>query len=483
MKKSKFLKIIVICVLFICVGFTIVVFANGIKNKTVDKYAVTLLTDCFIKDSEAIEYFEEKCYEDTGIKLKIINSSNRFWENFLISRLTLGNSADIIKAPENITYFAKNGHVIPITDYINNSEGMKKIYKNSPEVFETYRLDGEIYGIGKYRTTTRVLWIRKDILDNLGIKVPVNIDEFTNMLYELKKYGDKHGLSPMLINGDVSNLNIFASAYSIRMDVFMKGQVYVEPFFLEEFKEFATYMKYLYDEKYIDSTFPSTRNYNTIRKKFGEGKSISIVMWDNIYTNLSTKLENNNIKDYEIIPVPAFETEKGVFGIEYLPPGDPFSITDQCENIEDAFSIIEWMYTDEDGILSTCFGIEGYNYKLENGKIVGFERVKHFGQGFPPIDKEFEFPFDLPESAEKLLYHYENICKDLDRYKDIIPKKTVAFNNVKYSELYPKIQNKRNELFFKYLTNELSYDEMINNFKEFYYRNNIDKILEELNGD
>lgn len=483
MKKRKIFKIIFICILFICVSFTIVVFANSIKNKKVDKFAITLLTDCFINDSVAIEFFEEKCYEDTGVKLKIINSTNRFWENFLIARLTIGNSADIIKAPENLTYFAKNGHLIPITDYINNSEGLKKIYKNSPEVFDTYRLDGEIYGIGKNRTTTRALWIRKDILDNLGIDVPKNIDDFTNMLIELKKYGGNHGFSPMLINGDVSNLNIFASAFSIRMDIFMKEEVYVEPFFLKEFKDFSMYIKYLYDERLIDSIFPSTRNYNTIRKKFGEGKSASIVMWDNIYSNLAMKLENNNIKDYEIIPMPAFETEEGVLGIEYLPPGDPFSITDQCENPEDAFKVIEWIYTDEDGILSSCFGIEGYNYKLDEGKIIDFEKVKHFGQGFPPVDNEFEFPFDLPENAKKLLYHYENIYKDLNKYNDIIPKKTVAFNNVKYSELYPKIQNKRNKLFFKYLTNELSYDEMISKYKDFYYKNNIDKILEELNGD
>ncbi len=163
------------------------------------------------------------------------------------------------------------------------------------------------------------------------------MDELYEMLLTLKGYGEANDMHVVIFKRDCNNLSIFASAFGLRMEIFKKNDRFVDPFLEDEFFYYASYLKALYDDNILTDKSLSIDSYGTLRDDFGKGKSISIVMWDNIHTSLATRLNKNDIPDYEIMPLPAFATDHGVFGIEYVPPGEPFVITKSCKNKDKAF--------------------------------------------------------------------------------------------------------------------------------------------------
>ncbi len=90
-----------------------------LKDDIQSEEVVTLMTDCFINKPEAVEKFEQLCYEDTGIALKIIHSTQNEWETYLVSKFAVGDTADIVKVSENITPLVKENHIVPLNEYID----------------------------------------------------------------------------------------------------------------------------------------------------------------------------------------------------------------------------------------------------------------------------------------------------------------------------------------------------------------------------
>ncbi len=52
--------------------------------------------------------------------------------------------------------------------------------------------------------------------------------------------------------------------------------------------------------------------------------------------------------------------------------------------------VLEWIYTDEEGIIASSFGISGLDYAVLDGVVQTENRV-HYGQGFPPVIKRLVF--------------------------------------------------------------------------------------------
>lgn len=476
-KMKTILKIVIglLLVLGLYAYIRVVAYENSLKQTGV----ITMMTDTFSGDLASIEAFQDLCYEETGIELYIIEYPKTNWELFLFSSFSSGSVADIAKASDNLNYFIDRGVVAPMNPYMEESKPMQKLYNIAPENFDTYTVDGQIYGIGKNRITTRSLWVRKDIMEALELEYPSSLVELEQMLLAFKAYDQTDG--GLIIPGSFKNLAIFMSSFGLRPEIYLEDGVYVDPFYQPNFEAFSQFIKSLYDNKAFNAQFPTMNSYSASRKSFGKGEGYSLVMWDNAYSVLKSYLETHG-NDGELVAIPAFETELGVFGVEYIPPSDPFVISSECENKEAAFRVLEWILTEESGILASSFGIEGINFTLEDNHVIGLDKTHHRGQSFPPIDKTFEMPYILPDSIQETLTSYETIMADVRKYEEIIPKKQMVVHNLRYNEKYVKILEKRDELFFDYLVDEITYSEMMSLYEAFYIENEIDEIIEELNG-
>ena len=450
------------------------------NTENISENSITLMTDCFVdKSLEVKNRFEQLCYADTGIRLKIIDYSKNDWELFLISRINLDDVADIIKAPDNILPLIHSKKIIPLTGFIVNSGKMSDLYRRSPYVFDTYRYKNEIYGVGKNRISSQCLWVRKDMMEKLEIQFPEDMEQLKKMLSELKNFNKD--VSAVIYTNELEELSVFASAFGLRMEIYWKNGKYYEPFFQRSFYMFAEYIKELYSLGVFGRGHHNSLKYRYVREKFGKGEGASVIMWDNIYSNLYHKLESSGIENFEIAPLPPFRTSDGIFGIEYLPPSDPFAITSKCSNPEAAFRVLEWIYTYETGILASSFGIEGLTYTVDENNRVEMDSVEHLGQGFPQIDEEFIHPYTLPAVVEKTVYYCNNVTRSLNKYEEILPRKIMMADSEKYSSVYHKLQKKRNLLFYNYIFNKITFEKMVNDFEKYYLKHGIYDILDELN--
>ncbi len=100
------------------------------------------------------------------------------------------------------------------------SEQFSDLVKRASELIESYTFDNKVYGIGKNRITTKNLWVRKDIMDDLDLSLPSTMDELYEMLLTLKGYGEANDMHVVIFKRDCNNLSIFASAFGLRMEIF-----------------------------------------------------------------------------------------------------------------------------------------------------------------------------------------------------------------------------------------------------------------------
>ncbi len=438
------------------------------------------MTDCFsAKDPELKQAFEKLCLEQTGVKLKILNSPRHFWELFLISRINLGDAADIIKAPANLLPLITQNKLLPLNPFMENSPAMSRLYVRSPQNFDTYCFEGQFYGIGKNRISSKCLWVRKDILNKWKLTFPATMEEVKNMLIFLKNH--ERELFPLVFSNNMKDLSIFASAFGLRMEVYQKNKIFYEPFFQESFPSFAAYIRGFYEAGLFTPDFPSLISYHHTRDLFGEGKGSSIIMWDNIYSALHQRLTRAGIQNFEILPLPPFSTEEGVFGIEYLPPLEPFAITSKCKNPQAAFKVLEWIFTREGGILASSLGIEGLSYRIDKNNTAQMETTLHLGQGFPWVNRDFSPSFSLPEHIQRSMDYCNAVMDAVHLHEQRLPQKIMMPRNRLYSSLYFELQEQRARLFFAYVQGKMSYEDMMKKFKTFYRQKGLFEILDEMN--
>jgi putative aldouronate transport system substrate-binding protein len=88
--------------------------------------------------------------------------------------------------------FAKQGAFLPLDDYIQKYPTLKTV----PDfVWDSMRVNGKVYAIPQYSPKYQVVTIvRKDWLDNLGLKVPTNYEELKQVALAFTKNDpDKNG--------------------------------------------------------------------------------------------------------------------------------------------------------------------------------------------------------------------------------------------------------------------------------------------------
>lgn len=110
--------------------------------------------------------------------------------------MAAGDLPDMIgmeSADANFVKWAKQGAFLPLNDYIDKYPSLKAVPKY---VWDAVTVDGKIYGIPQYFPSKygKKPLIRKDWLDNLGLKMPTTYDELKNVAIAFAKNDpDKNG--------------------------------------------------------------------------------------------------------------------------------------------------------------------------------------------------------------------------------------------------------------------------------------------------
>ncbi len=308
-----------------------------------------------------------------------------------------GDIPDVVRIDfaDDFQKYAQQGAFVDLTDLINETDTPNIMREVSAEAFEQAKVNGKIYGIpyqggpgAGYRWD---LVMRTDYLKEIGAETPKTLDEYYNVLKQIKaKYPDVIPLGGYTAQiGDVKYANnsfdnIFG-AFSVTPGFFTEKDGKFSNYDIEpQMREALLFLQQMYKEGLIDKEFATIKE-EQLRTKLYSGKLFSWMGWWSTPGGYDTQIETNmliksgDLKADGTLPDQSNEPYKyltltdslvGPDGNAVAPAGAPFSqmnaISVKTKDPKKVLAIIEESLSHENQML-TVWGIEGEDYKVENG--------------------------------------------------------------------------------------------------------------------
>lgn len=339
-----------------------------------------------LEDTAIFKWMEEK----TNVKLKVTNSTN-LTENSekLNIALNSGDYPDVFikggMTPDELLEYGSQGIFIQLDDLLKKyAPNYCKLIDERDDWAAVTSSDGHIYStfeLSKPNTgNTPNMWINQKWLDNLGLKMPTNEDEFYNVLKAFKEQdadgdGDPNNEIPWIASSDITPVEDILPLFGFDM------QGWWDPWCVSEdgksieyfptsdrYKEVLKFITKCYSEGllYKDS-FSTTAEQVAAMGQTGESIGV-FCHWHpgNVvgYYDSTKSADENKITQYTaMLPFTGakWPTAGG------LNRGG-FAITDKCKYPEIMTAWVDLLYSEE-GARVVNYGIEGDTYDLVDGKV------------------------------------------------------------------------------------------------------------------
>ncbi|MCL6458037.1 MAG: extracellular solute-binding protein [Gorillibacterium sp.] len=312
-------------------------------------------------------------------------------------KIASGDIPDVVKIDfaDDFQKYAQQGAFVDLTDLINEQDTPNIMREVPQDVFEKAKVNGKIYGIpyqgGPGAGYRWGLNMRKDFLEKVGATTPKTLDEYYNLLKKIKAempdviplggYTAQIGEQKFANN---SFDHIFG-AFGVTPGFFTEKDGKFSNYDIEpKMKEALQFLQKMYAEGLIDKEFPTIKE-EQLRTKLYSGKLFSWMGWWSTPNGYDTQIETGELiksgglaKDGSL-PDQANEPYKyltltdslvGADGTAVAPMGAPFSqmnaISVKTKDPKKVLAIIEESLSLENQML-TVWGIEGEDYKIENG--------------------------------------------------------------------------------------------------------------------
>ena len=119
----------------------------------------------------------------TGVEIEIIQPDHDAYYDVVGQTIASGDWPDVILLGS--TYYAgyaSEGVLWDMTEAWENSDMLASGAIPNPELIDGLKIDGRLYGITPARGNGCVTYIKKAWLDNVGLGVPTNYDEYLKVL-------------------------------------------------------------------------------------------------------------------------------------------------------------------------------------------------------------------------------------------------------------------------------------------------------------
>ena len=275
-----------------------------------------------------------------------------------------------------------DGNIYALNDIIDQyCPNLKAYLESRPDVDRQCKTDsGNYYMFPFVRgdpglQVTMGLMIRQDWLDDLGLSIPTNIDEWHDTLTAFKE--QKGATAPFTYEftmGSLTSNMPFAYAYNAPRGYFLGDDGKVHFGAAEEgYKQYLTTMNQWYAEGLLDPDI-ATASFDQVSAKMTSGAGGASFGWAGSRMGLWTSAAIANDPDYNLQPAPypsakAGETAKMGQIDNLVPNQGGVAITTSCKDIEAAARLLDWAYSEE-GHLYYNFGTEGVSYTMVDGEPV-----------------------------------------------------------------------------------------------------------------
>ncbi|MCK9860131.1 extracellular solute-binding protein [Paenibacillus sp. ATY16] len=398
-----------------------------------------------------VPFFQE-WQKRTGVNLRFIQPPANQAKQALNVMLASGELPDMIEYewatfPGGPEKAIKDGYILRLNDLIDRyAPNLKRYLSEHPDIDKQIKTaDGSYYvfpfiqGDARLRTYQGPI-IRKDWLEELGLSVPVTIDDWHAVL---KAFKEKKGVqAPLTFLSTPSPLfgvenGAFVGAFGVKKGFYLKdGQVKFGP--IEPgYKQFLSLFRDWYAEGLIDRNI-ATVDTRTIDSSMLNGRSGASI-WNagsGIGTWLPLLKEKDPDAEFVAAPYPVLhQGERPMFGQRvnpYMSSGG-VAISTNSSHAEEAVRMLDYGYGEE-GHLLFNFGIEGVSYTMQGGKptytdlilhnpdklapsqaIAMYSRASYFGPFVQDVAYMEQY-YMLPEQKEAV-----NIWADTEAEKYMLP--------------------------------------------------------------
>lgn len=295
-----------------------------------------------------------------------------------------GSAPDLVfeYSPATRSTLYQQGQLMPLKDMIAQySTDYKALAEKYPNIVAAGLMDdGELYGFGKINASCfqRVVLIRKDWLDKLGLSIPQTLEDYYEVCRAFSE-DDPDG------NGE---RDTYAIAMSYRAnetlnqmiygDVIMEGENEMR-YGWDDIARRLTFKKWLYDNSYVDREYMSDTNGANAMQSFLNGKT-GILPW---LTTLGASWALNDYTTFKannpdgvlaVAPYPEID------GVRYMPTiQNPVQITAyvnaSCKNPEAVMEYVDFACSKEFAMAFT-YGIQGEHYEMKDGMPVSLDNEK-----------------------------------------------------------------------------------------------------------
>lgn len=312
-------------------------------------------------------------------------------------KMSSGDIPDVVKIDfaDDFQKYAQQGAFVDLTNMINEKDTPNILKEVPKEVFEQAKVNGKIYGLpyqggpgAGYRWN---MVMRTDFL--AGAAAPKTLDEYYNLLKKIK--ADKPDVIPL--GGYTAQVGQQKYANNSFDHIF--GAFGVTPGYFTEtngkfsnydidprMKDALLYLQKMYADGLIDKEFATIKE-EQLRTKLYSGKLFSWMGWWSTANDYDTQIETNLLKqkgqlatdgklpDQSNTPYKYLTLSGSLVGADgkaVAPAGAPFgtmnAISAKTKDPARVLKIIENSLSLENQML-TVWGIEGEDYKIENGKM------------------------------------------------------------------------------------------------------------------
>ncbi|RAV08304.1 extracellular solute-binding protein [Paenibacillus contaminans] len=293
---------------------------NKNKKLTITSIAGTWFSPVPSPDGEGVKKINEKFNID--FKPQFVPYDE--YENKLPVVMAAGDMPDMVdmeSANANFVKWAKQGAFLPLNDYINKYETLKAVPKY---VWDAVTVDGKIYAIPQYFPLKygKKPIIRKDWLDNLGLKMPTNYDELKQVAIAFTKNDpDKNGKDDTYGIGMAKDM-VYGAWMNVETDLAWyhkndQGQL-IPGNISNGYKKQIQLLADLYKEGAIHKDWAVSKIAD-VRKDFFAGKSG--IFYEQPYDFSESRFKS--LKELQptadIVVIPPFKQDDGQTGYAALP--------------------------------------------------------------------------------------------------------------------------------------------------------------------
>ena len=369
------------------------VFANGRGEEAREEETVTKPSISFLVPRAGNADFPDENVTRDRVSEKLSIEFNPIfclWADHTTVKSTMiasGDLPDIMLVDlADIQGMVEGNTIIPLDDLLKSAKNIMEKY--NADDFASCKYDNKIYAVPSKAPWARVVSLRGDWLENLGIGLETlqdySLDDLYNVLKRFKEEdpdgNGKDDTIPWATLDDPEYLDPFWAAFGYRVhELYEKDGMVVHGAVFPELNGGLKYMRKLFKEGLLDPEFCITSD-TLVREKLTTGK-FGAFYHNFPVSDITEAAARQTVPGFSWESVPPPMGPDGKRGIMKDTPTHLFgrvAITSACKNPDRAMELLDYIASDE-GFYMLHFGIEGEDYEIGDDGIITRLLVKEDG--------------------------------------------------------------------------------------------------------